>query len=51
MLSDKLKFTLRVEPELMEKFRFAAEYEARSANRQLEVLMKRYVTEFEVSVK
>lgn len=47
MTSDKSKFTLRVDPELLKKFHFVAEYNARSANRELEVLMKRYVSEFE----
>ena len=41
------KFTLRVDYELLKKFRYVAEYNARSANRELEVLMKRYVAEFE----
>ena len=40
MPSDAVKFTLRTEPELLKKFRFVAEYNARSANRELEVLMK-----------
>lgn len=41
------KFTVRTEPELLKKFRFVAEYNARSANREMEVLMKRHVAEFE----
>ena len=41
MPSDAVKFTLRTEPELLKKFRFVAEYNARSANRELEVLMKK----------
>lgn len=41
------KFTLRVEPELLKKFRFVAEYNARSANRELEIIMKRHIVEFE----
>ena len=41
------KFTLRIESELLKKFRFVAEYNARSANREIEVLMKKHVTEFE----
>ena len=41
------KFTVRTEPELLKKFRFVAEYNARSANRVMEVLMKRHVIEFE----
>ncbi len=47
MQSDLSKFTLRIDPELLKKFRFVADYNARSANRELEVLMKKHVTEFE----
>lgn len=47
MPSNTAKFTLRTEPELLEKFKFVAEYNARSANRELEVLMKKHVSEFE----
>ncbi len=41
------KFTLRIDSELLKKFRFVADYNARSANRELEVLMKKHVDEFE----
>lgn len=41
------KFTLRIDTELLNKFRFVADYNARSANRELEVLMKKHVDEFE----
>ena len=34
-------------PELLKKFRFVAEYNARSANRELEVLMKKHIADFE----
>ncbi len=47
MQSDLSKFTLRIDPELLKKFRFVADYNARSANRELEVLMKKHVNEFE----
>lgn len=47
MQKDMVKFTLRTEAELLKKFRYVAEYNARSANRELEVLMRRYVSEFE----
>ena len=46
MPSDKAKFTLRIERNLIKEFHYVAEYNARSANRELEVLMKRYVEEF-----
>ena len=35
MGNDRVKFTLRVESELLKKFRYVAEYNARSANREL----------------
>ncbi len=47
MSSAKAKFTLRTETELLQKFRYVAEYQARSANRELEVIMKKHVAEFE----
>ena len=47
MPDDLSKFTIRTEPELLKKFRFVAEYNARSANREIEVLMKKHVSEFE----
>lgn len=48
MPSDKIKFTLRIEPELLKKFRYVAEYNDRSANRELEVLMRKHVANFEI---
>lgn len=45
--NDVSKFTLRTKPELLKKFRFVADYNARSANREIEVLMKKHVDEFE----
>lgn len=47
MSSDTVKFTLRTEADLLKKFRFVAEYNARSANRELEVLIKKHIAEFE----
>ncbi len=47
MASDIVKFTLRTSPELLKKFSYVAEYNARSANRELEVLMKRHVADYE----
>ena len=41
------KFTLRVDHELMEKFKYVAEYNGRSANRELEMLMRGRVEKFE----
>lgn len=47
MISDTVKFTLRTESDLLRKFRYVADYNARSANRELEVIMKRHIAEFE----
>ncbi len=40
-------YTLRVSRELLDKFGYVAEYEGRTKNKQLEQMMKRYVTAFE----
>ncbi len=47
MTTDTAKFTLMIDAELLKKFRFVADYNARSANRELEVLMKKHIAEFE----
>lgn len=47
MPSDTAKFTIRTESDLLKKFRYVAEYNARSANRELQVLMKKHIAEFE----
>ena len=47
MTNDIAKFTLRIDAELLKKFRFVADYNARSANHELEVLMKKHIAEFE----
>lgn len=47
MKTDTAKFTLRTDPDLLKKFHFVADYNGRSANRELEVLMKKHVAEFE----
>jgi len=49
MSTDIVKFTLRIESEMLKKFRFVAEYNARSANRELETLMKKHIAQFEKS--
>lgn len=40
-------FAVRVDRELLEKFKYVAEYNARSANRELELLMRKHVADFE----
>ncbi len=49
MTTNTAKFTLRIDAELLKKFRFVADYNARSANRELEVLMKKHIAAFEKS--
>ena len=47
-MADKtVKFTLTIEEIILKRFRYIAEYNARSANRELEVLIKKYVAELE----
>ena len=41
------KYTLRIDAQLLRALRYIAEYEGRSANREIEVLIKRYLAEFE----
>lgn len=47
MKSDLSKFTLRINSDLLRKFHFVAEYNARSANRELEILIRNHIAEFE----
>lgn len=47
MKTDTAKFTLRTDPNLLKKFHFVADYNGRSANRELEVLIKKHISEFE----
>lgn len=42
-----LRFTLRVNRTLFKKFRYIAEYEGRSANKEIEQYIKHCVREFE----
>lgn len=47
-MEDQLvRYTLRVNRELFKKFRYIAEYEGRSANKEIEQYMKRRVAKFE----
>lgn len=47
MQNDITKFTLRTDSELLRKFRYIAKSNARSCNRELEVIMKKHIEEFE----
>lgn len=42
-----LRYTLRVNRELFQKFRYVAEADARSANRDIEQYLKKRVKEYE----
>ncbi len=47
-MEDKLlRYTLRVDRSLFQKFRYIAEYEGRSANKEIEQYLKKRVAEFE----
>jgi len=47
-MEDKfVRYTLRVDRELFKKFRYVAEYNGRSANKEIEQYMKRCVAKFE----
>lgn len=47
-MEDKLlRYTLRVDRTLFRKFRYVAEYEGRSANKEIEQFLKRHVAKFE----
>lgn len=47
-MTDKLlRYTLRIDRELFRKFRYIAEYEGRSANKEIEQMMKKRVEQFE----
>ena len=47
MTDNKARFTLRVDPVLLEKLGYIAEYEGRTKNRKPEQLIKRRIREFE----
>ena len=41
------QFTIRIDPLLLKKLRYVAEYNARSANREVEMLIKKHVANYE----
>ena len=49
MKEEKAKFTLRIEAETLQKFRYAAKQNLRSANKELEGIIKKHIEEFEKS--
>ena len=47
---DKVRYTMRIDRNLLDKFRYIAEYEGRTKNRELEQMIKRRIAEFEKEV-
>jgi len=47
MIDDKSRYTLRIEPELLEKLAYIAEYEGRTKNRELQQMIKKRIADFE----
>ncbi len=47
MKSETAKFTLRTDAELLKKFHYVADYNGRSSNRELEILMKKHIADYE----
>ena len=47
MMSDYPRYTMRISKPLLEKLHYISRYEGRTANKQLEQLVKRCVKEFE----
>ncbi len=47
MEEEKAKFTLRIEAETLQKFRYTAKQNLRSTNKELEDIMKKHIEEFE----
>lgn len=47
MASTNPMFGLRVSKELLEKLKYVAEYNGRSANREIEQLIKEHISNFE----
>lgn len=41
------QFTIRIDPAMLKKIRYIAEYNARSANREVETLIKQHIENFE----
>ena len=44
---DKVRYPLRIDRELLDKFGYIAEYEGRTKNREIEQMIKRRIAAFE----
>ena len=47
MQDNKARYTLRIDPDLLEKLGYIAEYEGRTKNKELECLVKQHIAQFE----
>ena len=47
---DKVRYTMRIDRNLLDKFGYIAEYEGRTKNRELEQMIKSRIAEFEKEV-
>lgn len=47
---NKVRYTMRIDRNLLDKFGYIAEYEGRTKNRELEQMIKRRIAEFEKEV-
>ena len=47
MVEKLLRYTLRIDRRLFQKFRYIAQWEGRSANKEIEQYLKKRVAEFE----
>lgn len=47
MQDETVRFTLRTNSELLRKFAYVAEYNARSINRELQIVMRKHISDFE----
>ena len=49
MMSSQLpQFTIRIDKTILDKLKYIADYNARSANREIEVIIKRHIINFEL---
>ena len=47
MQDNKARYTLRIDPDILEKLGYIAEYEGRTKNNELERLVKLHIAKFE----
>ena len=46
-MKNVVRYSLRIPKELQEKIKYTAEFNSRSSNREYEIAIKRYITDFE----